>query len=113
MVFNIQLADRVREYLFSATTLPIKEKKMFGGLAFMVNKKMCVNVGGDNLICRFDPDLQEEIVEKNGSEPMIMKGKELQGYCYVNPEGFRDQKDFEYWVDLCLAFNVKAKSSKK
>jgi hypothetical protein len=43
---------------------------------------------------------------------MIMKGKELKGYCYVNPIGFWSKKDFEYWVDLCLDYNGKAKSSK-
>lgn len=74
---------------------------------------MCVNISRDNLMCRFDPSLEEEIAEKNGYEPMVMKGKELKGYCYVNPNGFRNQKNFEYWVNLCLAFNAKAKASKK
>lgn len=113
MTYNITLADRVREYLLQATTLPIKEKKMFGGLAFMVDNKMCINVSGDNLMCRFDPNLLETVAEKNGYMPMIMRGKQLKGYCYVNPDGFRNQKDLKYWVHLCLAFNGKAKRSRK
>jgi hypothetical protein len=73
----------------------------------------CVNVSGENLMCRFDPALQDEVAERNGYEPMIMKGKELKGYCYVQPIGFKLKKDFEYWVNLCLEYNERAKASKK
>jgi TfoX/Sxy family transcriptional regulator of competence genes len=113
MAYDIKLADRIREYLTGFPKLKIEEKKMFSGVAFMVNGKMCVNVSEDNLMCRFDPDLQEEIAEKSGYEPMIMKGKELKGYCYVHPIAFKSKKDFEYWVGLCLAYNERAKSSRK
>jgi hypothetical protein len=113
MPYNIKLADRLREYLVQMPGLKIEEKEMFSGLAFMVNDKMCVNVSGENLMCRFDPALHDEVAERNGYEPMIMKGKELKGYCYVQPVGFSSRKDFEYWVNLCLQFNDRAKSSKK
>lgn len=113
MPYNLQVANRIREYLMHFPHLTIEEKKMFGGLAFMVNGKMCINVSKDRLMCRFNPDLIEKIAEKKGYEPMIMKGKTLKGYCYVYPEGFTTQKDFEYWVNLCLEFNKQAKSSKK
>jgi TfoX/Sxy family transcriptional regulator of competence genes len=113
MSYDIKLADRIREYLVEFPQLNIDEKKMFSGLAFMVNEKMCVNVSGDKLMCRFDPDLQEEVSEKTGYEPMIMKGKELKGYCYVDSIGFKSKKDFEYWLNLCLDYNKRAKSSKK
>ena len=86
---------------------------MFGGLAFMINSKMCINVSGENLMCRFDPDKHDMITEKKGFEPMIMRGKEYKGYCYVTPMGFASKKDFNFWINLCLAFNAKAKSSKK
>lgn len=55
MAFNIILASRIREYLTQATSLAIEEKKMFGGLAFFVYGKMCVNVSDQNMMCRFDP----------------------------------------------------------
>jgi hypothetical protein len=113
MPYNLKLADRIREYLAGLPKLKIEETKMFSGVAFMVNGKMCVNVSGDNLMCRFDPELQEDIAEKNGYKPMIMKGKELKGYCYVQPMGFQSKKDFEYWINLCLNYNEKAKASKK
>jgi hypothetical protein len=113
MTYDTQLADKVREYLVRFPKLEIEEKKMFRGLAFIVAGKMCINVSGQNLMCRFDPTLMEELAEKTGFLPMIMKGKEYKGYCYVEPTGFKNKKDFEFWIDLCLDFNNKAKSSKK
>lgn len=113
MAYNIELADRIREYLVRLPHSKIEEKKMFSGLAFLVNGKMCINVSGDNLMCRIDPTLHEEAAEKSGFHPMVMKGKELRGYCYVNPIGFQSKTDFEYWVDLCLEYNKRSKASKK
>lgn len=113
MAYNTKLADRVRGYLESKTTLQVEEKEMFRGLAFLINGKMCVNVSGDKLMCRFDPQLENEVVEKSGFEPMIMKGKQLHGYCYVNEEGYKSNANFTYWLELCLDFNDKAKASKK
>ncbi len=113
MAYDTQLANKIREYLSTFPKLKIEEKEMFKGLAFMVNGKMCVNVSGDNMMCRFDPSLQEDLAEKTGYLPMIMKGKNLKGYCYVEPIGFKNKKDFKYWVNLCLSFNEKAKASKK
>lgn len=112
MAYNTQLADKIREYLVGFSKLNIEEKKMFRGLTFMINGKMCISVSDDNLMCRFDPVLQEEVAEKDGFQPMIMKGRELKGYCYVGPEGYKKMKDFEYWINLCLSFNSKAKASK-
>jgi len=113
MAYNPHTASRVRDYLEKFPNILIEEKKMFGGLAFMVNGKMCVNVSGDNLMCRFDPDRREELSHKTGYQKMIMRGREYEGYCYVNPDGYEHDKDFKFWVDLCLDFNDTAKSSKK
>lgn len=113
MPYDLKLADKVREYLANFPKLKIDEKKMFGGLAFMVNGKMCMCVSGENLMCRFDPGLTASIVEKKSVLPMIMKGKEFKGYCYVMPPGFKSAKEFRFWMDLCLDFNDEAKSSKK
>ncbi len=112
MAYNAELADRIREYLSAIPNIRVEEKKMFGGLAFMVNDKMCVNVSGENLMCRFDPALTEVIAEKNGFLPMKMKGKAYKGYCYIEPNGFRYNSDFEFWMNMCLEYNNTAKSSK-
>lgn len=113
MAYNVQLADRIRNYLVDYSRHSVEEKEMFRGLTFMVNHKMCISVSGENLMCRFDPGIHEAVAEKSGFQPMIMKGKELQGYCYVHPVGFRSGKDFAYWVNLCLDYNERARSSKK
>ncbi|MGX5818744.1 TfoX/Sxy family protein [Chitinophaga lutea] len=112
MAYDLDLAARVREYLAEIEGLRLTEKKMFSGLAFLINDKMCINVSGDRLMCRFDPALTDELAERTGFSPMIMKGKELKGYCYVEPIGFKKKKDFEFWMTLCLGFNDRAKSSK-
>jgi hypothetical protein len=113
MAYNIYLVNRIAEYLIKFPNLKIEEKQMFSGLAFMVNGKMCVNVSGENLMCRFDPKLIEILAEKRGFIPMLMKGKQLKGYCYVEPLGVEHDEDFAFWIDLCLDFNESAKSSKK
>lgn len=113
MPYNADLADRIREYLINFPQLEIEEKEMFRGLTFMVNGKMCMSVSGDNLMCRFDPGLQKEVAEKNGFRTMTMKGKEYQGFGYIDPVGYKSGNDFNYWMDLCLNFNDRAKASKK
>lgn len=113
MPYSTKLAERVRTYLDAVPKIKVQEKEMFRGLAFLVNGKMCVNVSGDNLMCRFNPELEDEVVERTGFQPMIMKGKQLRGYCYVGEEGYKSKANFEYWLNLCLDFNEKAKSSKK
>lgn len=113
MAYDNNLAVRVREYLNEMEELLVEEKKMFGGLAFMVNDKMCINVGDNQLMCRFDPEQTEQLSERKGFVPMIMKGKEYKGYCYVDPIGFENTGDFEFWINLCLDYNDKAVLSKK
>ena len=56
MAYSITLANKVREYLAEIPHITVEEKAMFGGLAFLVNDKMCINIGEDCLMCRFDPE---------------------------------------------------------
>ncbi|MFO0479657.1 MAG: TfoX/Sxy family protein [Bacteroidota bacterium] len=114
MAYDITLVNKVREFLFEIPEIEIEEKEMFAVLNFMVNGKTCVCVSGENLMLRFDPKLQEELSERNGYETMLMKGKEYKGYCYINPEGFSNRKDFEYFINICLDYNkVSTKSKSK
>ena len=113
MAYDINLVDKVREYLAEIPNIEIEEKEMFNVLNFMVNGKTCICVSSENLMLRFDPKLQEELSEKNGYETMLMKGKEYKGYCYINPDGFKNRKDFECFVNLCLDYNKIARISKK
>ncbi len=111
MAYDEKLAARLREAL--ADIPKVEEKKMFRGVTFMVNGKMCISVSGDELMVRFDPQMQEEVLAKKGARPMVMKNRTYSGYIYVAEEGFKNKKDFDYWVGLALAFNKKAKAAKK
>lgn len=113
MAYSTKLAERIRTYLGGISKIKIEEKEMFKGLAFLVNGKMCINVSGENLMCRYDPVLEDEVAERTGFQPMIMKGKQLRGYCYVSEDGYKSKVNFEYWLKLCLDFNEKAKASKR
>lgn len=110
MAYSEVLANRIRQAL--AHLPAIEEKKMFGGLAFMVDNKMCISAGSDSIMCRIDPAIHEEAIKK-GSRPVIMKGREYRGYVYVNEDNLKSEKDFNYWVELSIDFNKRAKASKK
>lgn len=113
MAYNEALANRVREFLAEVPQIEVIEKEMFAVLNFMVNGKTCVCVSDDNLMLRFDPDLQEELSQHTGYETMLMKGKTYKGYCYITPEGFKQEKDFAYLINLCLDYNKVSKKTKK
>lgn len=111
MAYNEKLANRVREALHH---LPeVEEKVMMGGLTFMVNDKMCVGIIKDELMCRIDPDFHETAIEKTGCRTMDFTRRPMIGYVLVDESGMTTQADFEYWIHISLAFNNKAKSSKK
>jgi TfoX/Sxy family transcriptional regulator of competence genes len=111
MPYDEELADRVREALINIPK--VTEKKMFRGVTFMVDDKMCISVSGNELMLRLDPELTEQLVEENGTRPMIHGGRHMKGFIYISPGRFKSQKDFDHWIKLALDFNPKAKSSKK
>lgn len=111
MAYSEKMANRVREALGDARK--IEEKRMFGGLCFMVNDKMCIGVNQDEIMCRIDPDVYEEALERNGARPMDFTGRPMKGYVFVHEDGIKKKSDFDYWIKLCLEFNKKAKASKK
>src|SRR5258705_6994488 len=111
MAYNEHLADRIRQRLVDLPN--ISEKEMMGGLTFMVNEKMCVGIIKDELMCRIDPDFHGTAVEKSGCRTMDFTKRPMKGYVMVDDTGMRTQKEFDYWIDLALEFNKKAKSSKR
>ena len=111
MAYNEKLAGRIREAL---SHLPkVEEKKMFRGITFMVDGKMCISVGGDEIMCRINPLIHEKVINRKGCRAVKMGGREYKGYVYVNEDVIQKKKDFDYWVGLALEFNKLAKSSKK
>lgn len=111
MAYDELLADRIREAL--ENTPNVYEKKMFGGLCFMVDDKMCVGVVKDDMMCRIDPTQDEIVLEMPGCRAMDFTHEPMKGYVFVSEEGMKTKKMFQFWIDLCLEFNPLAKASKK
>lgn len=118
MAYNEFIADRIRQ-IFRERKTNFYEKRMMGGLCFMVDDKMCCGVHyskkkeTDLLMTRIGEDAYEQASKKEGALPMDFTGRPMKGFVFVTPDGFDMDKDLEYWVDLCLAFNPIAKRSKK
>lgn len=111
MAYSEKLANRIREKLMDLPN--IVEKEMMGGLTFMVNDKMCIGIIKDEMMCRIAPEMQDAVLEKIGCRIMDFTGRPMKGYVMVDDTGIKSQKEFDYWINLCLEFNSKAKSSKK
>lgn len=112
MAYSEYLADRVRN-VFEDRKVAYEEKKMMGGLTFMVNEKMCVGVLDDKLMARIDPEQQEQALTKKGCRRMDFTGRPMKGFLFIEPKGMDKDSDLEYWIEQCLEYNPKAKSSKK
>ena len=111
MAFNERLANRIRERL---AHLPnVEEKKMFHGICFMVNGKMCLCVRLDEMLCRVGPQKYGEALEMSHCRPMIHNGRTMTGFVFVSEEGIKKKKDFESWVNMALIYNKEAKATKK
>ena len=112
MIYNDELAARVRE-LIASTHDNIEEKKMFGGLCFMVNDKMCVGVQTGRMMVRIDPENYDDAMEQEGCRSMDFTGKPMKGFVYVEEAALDTRKKLGYWIGLALEYNKIAKSSKK
>ena len=96
MAYDEGLADRVRGALLPRPD--IEEKKMFGGLAFMVGGHMCCGVIGDDLMVRVGRDAYEDALAAKGARPMDFTGRPLRGMVYVGSEGHRTDDALASWV---------------
>ena len=112
MAYDEHLAERISDVL-KEKKVRYEAKNMMGGLCYMIKDKMAVGIVKDSLMIRIDPDLYETSLKKMGVRPMDFTGKVLRGFLLVDPVGIDMQKDLEHWIQLCLDFNPKAKSSKK
>lgn len=102
MAYDEKLADRVREVL--ARRRGVTEKKMFGGLAFMVNGHMTCGVLGEDLMVRVGPDAYEAALKRVGCRPMDFTGRAMKGMVYVSPRGHRRKSSLEAWVNRGLSY---------
>lgn len=103
MAYDEDLADRVRELV--AAEPSVTEKRMFGGLAFLIGGHMSVSVSGQGgLLLRVDPDRSDALLAKPHAQPMIMRGREMQGWLRVAAEGVRTKRQLERWVQRGIGY---------
>ena len=112
MAYDEHLADRLRANLKENRT-SFEEKKMFGGICYMVDEKMCLGVINDDLMIRINPKDQNNFLLEKGCRPMDFAKRPMKGFLYVSPEGVDMDSDLDKWVKRCLEYNPIAKSSKK
>ena len=103
MAYSEILANRLREAL--ADLPKVEEKKMFGGIAFLINGNMTVTTKDARIMVRIDPAIHDDIVEKKDCRTMIMNGKEYKGYVTVSEEHLKKKSEFNYWLKLALDYN--------
>lgn len=100
MAFDERLAARVRALL--ADREDVSERKMFGGLTFMVAGHMCCGVNGDELIVRLDPAHEEEALARPHARPMDFTGRPMRGFVTVQPPGLKGS-GLDSWVRQAVA----------
>jgi len=111
-MYDLHLADRI-SYQLKQKGIVFEEKKMMGGLCFMVDDKMCIGINKDEMMARIGPDLYEEALQEEGCKEMRFTKRPMKGFVYIEARGIDSDADLEKWVQRCLDFNPLAKSSKK
>ena len=110
--YNTEVADRVRGVLSDRENM--REVKMFGGLAFMVDERMIVCVSGGGLLVRVAPERDAEYLKRAGAERAEMgKGRSMgEGWIIVDEEALDKDEDLQYWMDASLAFHAQGSGKK-
>jgi TfoX/Sxy family transcriptional regulator of competence genes len=102
MAYDDGLAERLREFFQDVPE--VVEKKMFGGLAFMVRGNMCVGVVNTELMVRTGPDGYEEALLEPNARKMDFTGKPMRGFVYISEQGFESDRDLTSWIDRAMGF---------
>lgn len=111
-MYDQHLEERITN-LLDAKKIIYEKKKMMGGLAFMVDRKMCVGIVKNDLMARIGPDRYPMALKKKGCKEMKFTGRPMLGYVFVEPVALDMDDQLAYWVQLCLDFNPLAIASKK
>lgn len=103
MAYDEDLANRIRELL--ACQPGVDEKRMFGGLAFLINGNMSVAVSGQGgLLVRVPPDDTDKLLERDHVSPMVMAGREARGWLRVDADGVRTKRQLQTWINRGTGF---------
>lgn len=118
MAYKEATLERIKQ-VFYDKGVDFTEKKMFSGVCIMVDDKMCIGThidkktGEDFMLCRMSEEDCKKALKNPHVIPMEFTGKAMKGYVFVKGPGFKTQKELAGWIQQCLDFNPKAKSSKK
>jgi TfoX/Sxy family transcriptional regulator of competence genes len=102
MAFDEGLAERIRETVGAEPGL--EEKKMFGGIGYLVNGNLAVGIHGDELIVRMGPSVPDEVLAAPHVRPFDITGKPMKGWLLVDQAGLEDDAAFRDWVERGLTF---------
>jgi hypothetical protein len=103
MAYDEQLAARLRDIVTGEPGL--SEKRMFGGLAFLVNGNMAVAASHEGgILLHVDPERAAALLEEPHTDPFVMRGRRMAGWMRVLPEGLEDDADLERWADLGITY---------
>lgn len=110
MAYDEGLAHRVRETLgreaAGAAGARVEERRMFGGLSFLLNGHMCCGVLGDRLVLRLGDDAARDALARDHVAPMDFTGRPTRGMVYVATEGVADDEDLAGWIDRAVRFTT-------
>ena len=103
MAYDEELADRIRDLV--ASERGVTEKKMFGGLAFLLNGNMSVAASGQGgLLVRVDPDESDKLLKRPGTSLMEMRGRTMPGWMRVEGDAVRTKQQLSFWVERGVTF---------
>ena len=103
MAYDEELASRIRSLIASEPGL--SEKKMFGGLAFLVGGNMAIGASGQGgLLVRVDPEESDDLVASTSAYPMEMRGRQMAGWLRVDSDDVRSEGDLAAWVERGTAY---------
>jgi TfoX/Sxy family transcriptional regulator of competence genes len=91
----------------------VEEQKMFGGIAFMVDGKMCITVGRDRMMFRIDPQKHLAALKRPGASGMAMNGRVYRGFVRVDADTVSSKRELNYWVRLALEYNPQIPARRK
>jgi TfoX/Sxy family transcriptional regulator of competence genes len=105
MPYDEELASRIRELVGDEAKANLTEKKMFGGLAFLIGGNMAIAASGQGgLLVRVDPEESDKLVSTTPAQPMEMRGREMKGWLRVGAADVRTKRQLSVWVRRGVGF---------
>lgn len=101
MAYNLKLAERIRSQL---DDIPFVEKKMFGGVGFLLGGNLACGVNKSDLIVRIDPEKEATLLKKPYAKPFDLTGKPMKGWLLVEADGVKTDKQLSAWVKEGVEF---------